>query len=361
LLTARNQPDSRFVVLAAGVVALIVYGSLYPFQFHTCTLSPAGLLSTSVIPADRGDLLSNVLLYMPLGFFVCYAWRGVAQAVLWATIAGGALSFAIELLQSCDNGRVPSMADICANAAGALIGSALAIGVGKNLSFAALLAAAWAGSRLLPYFPSIHLHKYWSAVRPLFDSKLSRLEVFHYFALWLTAAAVLDAIWQGQRWRLPLLVGAVLVGRVVVVDLALSQNEIVGALLAVVAWNAIALLPWRSAAVAAIFALFVVVQALEPFQFLREPRHFGWTPFLSFMQSPRENASRVFLEKSFTYGALVWLWVRAGMSFAFAASLAIALVFGLRVAQTYLPGRSAEITDALMVAMLAGTMKLMRT
>jgi hypothetical protein len=33
-------------------------------------------------------------------------------------------------------------------------------------------------------------------------------------------------------------------------------------------------------------------------------------------------------------------------------------VLGLRLVQVYLPGRSAEITDAMLVLMFAGTMKL---
>jgi VanZ family protein len=54
---------------------------------------------------------------------------------------------------------------------------------------------------------------------------------------------------------------------------------------------------------------------------------------------------------------MVWLLVRAGLSHGAAAALGAALVFGLRVTQIYLPGRSAEITDTILVLMLAGMMK----
>jgi VanZ family protein len=61
----------------------------------------------------------------------------------------------------------------------------------------------------------------------------------------------------------------------------------------------------------------------------------------------------------FTYGSLLWLLTRAGFSLASATIVSAALVFALRYAQVYLPGRSAEITDVVMVLVLALVMKLL--
>jgi VanZ family protein len=52
--------------------------------------------------------------------------------------------------------------------------------------------------------------------------------------------------------------------------------------------------------------------------------------------------------------------VRAGFSWTVASVMCTILVLGLRMAQIYLPGRTAEITDATMLVMLAIIMKLMR-
>jgi VanZ family protein len=331
---------------------LIVYGSLYPFQFQHCTGS---LLATSGIPANRGDLLSNILLYLPLGFFGRNALSRSRWSVAVVTLAGAALSFALESIQRCDAERVSSMADVYANAGGTLLGSLLAVAWGARVNAAVLLAACWVASRVLPYVPSPHVEKYRAAIRALFVAP-GPLDVFHYFALWMAAAAVFEAL--GVRRGLLAVIVAVMAARIVVVDVSPVSAEVLGALLAFAAWNGAAPMRGRAIAVAIIFTAYVVVNALEPFQFLREPRAFGWTPFLSFMRSPRESASRVFLEKSFMYGALVWLAARAGISFGLAAAGGSALVFILRVAQVYLPGRSAEITDALMVLMAAAAMRL---
>src|SRR5271155_3932479 len=118
---------ARMTAITAGIVALIVYGSLFPFRFHGHAL-PEGpfraLLSTS-FRSDRGDVISNVLLYLPLGFFATLSLRRgpVALRALIGAIAGLALSVGIECVQFYDLGRVPSMADVGANGCGALLGA----------------------------------------------------------------------------------------------------------------------------------------------------------------------------------------------------------------------------------------------
>jgi VanZ family protein len=58
-------------------------------------------------------------------------------------------------------------------------------------------------------------------------------------------------------------------------------------------------------------------------------------------------------EKAFLYGSLVWIAGRAGMNLR-AATIAVALlVLMTSIVEIFLPGRSAEITDAL-IALLMG-------
>jgi hypothetical protein len=64
-------------------------------------------------------------------------------------------------------------------------------------------------------------------------------------------------------------------------------------------------------------------------------------------------------EKVFTYGSLLWLLTRSGLSLGVATTVTAITVFALRYAQVYLPGRSAEITDFAMVLVLGLVMKLL--
>ena len=103
----------------------------------------------------------------------------------------------------------------------------------------------------------------------------------------------------------------------------------------------------------------VIVQSLDPFHFSATARPFGWIPFRSFMFGSIATNVSSFFEKAFTYGALTWLFVRAGCSLRTATLLGGSLVLCLRLEQVYLPRRSAEITDVFMLMILAAMMKLM--
>ena len=59
-------------MIAAGVLVILIFGSLFPFDFYA-NPNPAGPLATLIatygVPSGRGDLIANILLYIPLGFF----------------------------------------------------------------------------------------------------------------------------------------------------------------------------------------------------------------------------------------------------------------------------------------------------
>jgi hypothetical protein len=93
----------------------------------------------------------------------------------------------------------------------------------------------------------------------------------------------------------------------------------------------------------------VILQALEPFHFTAVARPFTWVPFRGFLQGSLASNVLSFLEKTFMYGSLVWLAVRAGISWRKAVPACGGLVFGLRLMQVYVPGRSAEISDLIIL------------
>lgn len=114
------------------LTTVILYGSLFPFEYYEGSY-PGGplayLLSTWREWNHSGDLLSNILLYLPFGFFAtCALPRRLSRAAraLIATLAGTALAGSIETAQFYDVGRVTSMGDMYANGIGAGIGAVIA-------------------------------------------------------------------------------------------------------------------------------------------------------------------------------------------------------------------------------------------
>ena len=149
--------NSRGPILLARYLALawcglVIYGSLHPF---------AGWRDTGISPfafLDAGwprywtafDLAANVAVYVPLGFLLTLALRGLpgryTAPVLAALFAGG-LSLGLEAVQSWLPSRVPSNVDLACNVAGGVLGAILAQWSGTRL-FNRI--AAWQNRLLAP-------------------------------------------------------------------------------------------------------------------------------------------------------------------------------------------------------------------
>jgi len=375
--------DSRlhrnFALIAAAVTLVIIYGTLYPFHFRESPESngPVGaLLKTWRGPFGRGDFVANILLYLPYGLFWVQAlrrWPPIAR-IVFVVLSGLALSAGIELIQFYEPSRDSSLSDVYSNTLGVVVGSmAGAVLSSRQFSwragsmgrrpFIVLLISCWLGYRLFPYVPVIDLHKYWAAVKPLvFSPVLPPLDLYRHAVIWLAVALLLEALFgvAGSRLALLLLLPVVLFARVLIVDAVLSPAEVAGGALATLVWcGFLWRLQSRAPIIAALFASVVVIDALQPFQFSAVAHPFGWIPFGGFMRGSVEVNVRSFFEKVFTYGTLIWLIARAGSKLVVAVCVSTGLVLCLRLSQVFLPGRSAEITDAIMLLIVAGVMKQM--
>jgi VanZ family protein len=384
--TPANRPSASrgvhrfnkgFLIAAAIVAAVILYGSLYPFTFD----QPEGgvgplrhLLQSWAETPGRGDFIANIFLYLPLGFFGSLAVAGSGRTlprILLVTLAGGLLSTAMELTQYYIAERVSAADDIYANLIGTLLGAIVGNFAGRDFLWLplheiaanrvpCLLLTLWLAYRLYPYVPTIDLHKYWDALKPVvFHPRPAGYDLFRYTAIWLTVGSLIESVGGRRRgWLLfPLVIAAVLAAKVVIIAKALSAAEIAGAAVALTVWLLLAVsvsARIRDAATALLFSAYIVAERLEPFQFSANGRAFGWIPFHSFLYGSIEVNITSFLEKAFLYGALIWLLDKSGLRSVVSTILVVILLFATSWAETYLPGRSAEITDALM-ALLIGT------
>lgn len=325
------------------------------------------LLSTPAGWFDRADALSNILLYLPLGFFGARAIARLRPGprVLAMALFGGALSVAIEITQFWDLTRATQMSDVTANLAGSILGAAVQT-VARTAPFrpfdrrpfASLLFVTALGMWLFPYWPSIHPARWMETLETAISAPFDPFALWRQTVFWIAAAALGEEIFgSGVRVLLPVTALAMLLARIAIPLSALAGVDAAGAIAGVVLWLAVSKLNSHVRIVAALLLAYVIVDAMRPFTWLAEPRHFEWTPFLSFMMGPRRSGSRVFLEKTFTYGASLWLLRRSGLSWWPATLSSVGLMLILRMMQIWLPDRSAEITDALMTLVLALVMK----
>src|SRR5689334_6442853 len=127
-MPAGRQGAAKHILIAAVVAAVIIYGSLYPFDFRfhgNPAEAVATLLSSWRDWTSRGDMISNVLLYVPFGLFAVNAVGGRSRILRAAlvTITGLLLCFGVELIQHYEASRSSVMSDVYCNTAGTLLGA----------------------------------------------------------------------------------------------------------------------------------------------------------------------------------------------------------------------------------------------
>lgn len=371
---------SAWWLLAAGTAAFIVYGSLYPFRFQALSggaqLEAVLLAALSAAPGGRGEILANLLLYGPLGFALAIALarrEGTAVAGLAAAAGCCLLSASVEIAQAYTPGRTPSLLDVALNAAGGTAGAfagALAGRLAARLRVpalsdggAALLLGAWLAYRLYPYVPAVDRGEWIASVRPLLPPwSLDPVRVLRLAGAWLVACRLLSAAVPrlGGRWAAAAMMLVVLAAAVPLVDRVLRPEEVVAAGLALVLWTGVAGRRRVDAVLLAVLLAVVLAEGLAPYRFMAEGRDFAWVPFAAMVGGQYAVGAQAGMLKLFLYGSLLWLAWRAGAGWVAPAVTVAGLALAIGWAQTHLPGRSGETTDAALALIAALVLRALR-
>ncbi len=127
----RQHKKRAFSLLTLLYVAMIVYGSLYPFSGWRAAIEPRFSFLTDPFPyhISDADVLTNVLAYLPLGILLVWTLetRSRMLSLMCAVLLGGVLSFTMESVQMFLPSRVSSNIDLLTNLAGTLIGAAVGL------------------------------------------------------------------------------------------------------------------------------------------------------------------------------------------------------------------------------------------
>lgn len=363
-------------------IALILWGSLYPFSDWRTVADPFAFLRAWNHQAlSAPDLLVNALVYIPLGIclrVLTRSWRAPASIVL-ATLFSGTLSFAVEATQSHLPLRVPALSDFVLNTAGGFVGAVFAALVtprwrivarlmawrtrtfqeGREADIALAALAGWALSQLAPFVPSLDLGTLRSGLAPL-AATLSEPDTFQpaYAAAYALALFALTLLARDARRRdvsiarpLWLFVLAVLALKVPVISRQLSAEALSGCAVGVLAGLLLPrrLKPARPALAALAMVLALTVSELSPES--GALRTLNWTPFVAHLNNPLRGLS-VLIDAVWPYltlAAALWRLSAGGR----AAGILITVLcgsfsFALEWTQQHIPGRTPDITTVLM-------------
>ena len=359
------------------VVVLIVYGSLYPWQFQAWRSSENPLdvvLRSWGTHLDRylvRDLVINLSLYLPLGLtaYLALARRYSQSLSMGAAIVfGAALSTSMEILQVYVPGRVPSLVDMASNtlgtAGGALAGFLFEAQIRRLLEkparrlapAAAILLGCWFTAQTFPFFPAITHTQLRGALAALSSGlPLSPADVWANAAEWFAAGLAARVIFGRLSWWFPLAALGLSAARFVIASRVVTPDELAGVILAVVLWQFV---PERRKVRTGVWSMgaALVLRELAPFHFSGHALSFSWVPFRGTLDSEWQSAVAILARKAFDYGAMVWLLRKVGVSYWRAGTAVAAGLLVCELAQVYLPGRTPEITDSALVLLMVAAL-----
>ena len=363
--------------LLLTIIVLIVYGSLFPFRFHTPVL-PRGWWAemTRSWPALNRylfrDGVINVLLYIPLGVTACLTFMrrfGRIPAFLGALLLGIGISASVEIIQLFDYTRTSSVFDTLCNGTGTAVGAATALLYSRSIQRgftrhrrllesapgAVLLFCLFAGGQLYPLFPRFS----WWALRiklgVFFRLNFNWNVCLGSATEWLCAALVVETLFAREHARRNLvLIALLLPARFLLAGPTPQPADFLGLVAAAGVWAFLPERPGvreRAAAVLVIASL--VVRGLAPYHFAPHAAVFAWLPFGPTLDSIWDRSLPILLNKGFEYGTGVWLLHRAGLSYAGAGAAVAVPLAALEFVQLWLPGRTPEITDPFIALLMS--------
>lgn len=385
---AYSIPGVRWGTLAFAYVVIVVYGTLYPFSGWV--EAKGGWLGFLVLPAGRqinvGDVLVNVLAYLPLGFFLVRLLSRRLRplgAIALTTLCGASLSFCVEFLQQFLPARVSSVVDLFTNSTGALLGALLGVvlhmGAGPlampgrwrhryikpgRLADIGLLAIFfWVLSQLVPLVPSFDIGALRHGLAPLWRTLQhpQTFDVMHAgsYALGVAGLALLArtlAIPGRPVGRLfALLVAAVLLCKILVVSRQLSLEALVGCGVGLL--FAALLRAGRERFIAWLSAL-LILGGFAVDELRSNPlgvfNRFNWMPFAAHLQHPLVGMASI-LESLWPATVLAYL-ARLACTERYRTLTVIggglfvaAMAFAFEWHQQHLPGRVGDITTVLLM------------
>jgi VanZ family protein len=347
-----------------GFIIIAALGSFYPFDFQSAQLDGAVLRSfiqSCCATPGRGDIVGNIILFLPFGFTGMFAVRPDARArqrLLFVCLIALVFGTALQLVQIYLPSRDESLQDVLWNFIGTAAGGALAVladryrrsseGVALDADIVPLaLIATWLTYRLMPFVPSIDFQLFKDSVKPLLHPTFTIGNILPDFAAWLVIGYLLRAMNPATRLDryLSILILAVFILEILIVDNLLHASDVVAAVLAIATWPLLQRVAKREEPLlAALLILGVTVSGLAPFAFSPNASTFHWVPFHGFLSGSMYMNALSAAGKVFVFGSLVFLLRRLSLGYVASIGLVFVVVLFIELAQTRLPGHTPEIT-----------------
>lgn len=367
-VVAAPSGTARMRWLLVLCVVLVVHGSLYPWHLESGFSFSAAwsrLWSEAGLWSSLGDVVGNLVLFVPVGLLAESAWPAAGRATRWRSLliwlACVLFAFALQVLQFWVPERSAAISDVIWNGIGTIIGQAgygawvrnarrTDTGAGRWPMPLVAMAVLWLALEWWPFLPTIDWQHMKDAVKPLLHTPrwnaMSLVEV----ALSVLVLAHLARGRSGRFVLLLALVAAAAVGKLFLRGQTLGPGHVSGWVVGLTLAPAL----WRlgergsGAAVCLLSLLWFSFDELRPFVWLDAPVGFGWLPFAASLRGSMVTNVLALCWQFFWLGAIIHTSHTVGLRPAMAVWLLALWALMLEVNQAWLPGRSADVTPALL-------------
>lgn len=364
--TPDDRPARSVIRLRWLLIFLVSYGSLYPFSFRSPASALEDLrlfLSHTSLWSSLGDVMGNVLLFLPWGIL---ARLGLERRADWAwktILLGLALALALQLAQILVPVRDARLSDVFWNAVGIGLGYVVCAPIlqfvfrgphrlSVNARTGLLVGLLWFVMESLPLVPGID----WAAIKLALKALTASpapgpAALVMAFASMLAIGCVLDEIFHRKRAALAFV--PVMLALLLVKLLVAGNPTHVRELLAWAAGAAtsVAILGVRPAllpglAIGGLLVGFMWL-GLEPFRWAYEAGRFNWLPLEAYLKGNMLGNVREFLGTVWFCAAVLWLTRVMDGRVAGVGVFLVGWVALVEILQLWIVGRSADITPIL--------------
>ena len=357
-------------------VALIVYGSLYPWQFRSIsiTVNPLSTLFQSWHwPANRfliRDLLLNIALYVPVGAFAHLAFRSSglrAWSLFGSLVLGFVLSTSIEMAQMFGVSRHSSAVDVVANTMGTAVGVFAAMqfhaffsrSVRRTQQWRAMDRAAvavllcWFAYLLFPFFPILGRWIPGQKLLAFLNSSFIELIPFLSAAVaWFAGGRLFAAAGARSPRALLLLTILAIPAQFFLVGRHPVPSDLAGALSGVGIFALIGTRAGGTLLTAVATLTLLIIRGLAPFNFVAGSNVFLWIPFQGLLAAPWHQVALRLVEKAFYYSLTIWSLCQTGVTLRSATLLVAGILGVIEALQIGIAGRTPEITDSILAILI---------
>lgn len=333
------------------------------------------------------DLLTNILVYIPLGFLLALnvpTKAGFAAKVLISVVLGTILSITMEYLQMFLPSRTSSLSDVLLNSFSCCCGALCIWGqdkrspIGKRLRVlrhrwfndgritdtGLIILGVWVLVQLAPFVPSLDVGDIKNGLKPIWYAvhDLSRFDVYKA-ATYSFYIAALAAAWiqvlrfsrTAYLWHF-IFVGSVLFCKILIAGRQLSLEALVGLCVGTSALFLLQLVPKDRiplVAIGLVMAGFTVDELRPVVSEAANFHSFNWIPFSSQIENEVTGIGSI-LEGGWPFAAMAYFFVTAGifrrkiLTFLVGGVSLAAIVFLLEMAQKQIPGRYPDSTTVLL-------------